>query len=1095
MSTADPDSEVCGQCGQQIPPWAPAGNCPSCLLGSGKKERQVEKDESSARERIGEWELGERIGEGAFGVVYAAAQARPVRRSAAIKILRPGMSSKEVLARFEAESQALALMNHPDIVTIYDADTTDDGRPYLVMELVPGVPATEYAAGLPISQRLILFDRICAVVEHAHRHGIIHRDLKPGNILVYDNEEGGKPSLKLLDFGLAKATEQVLTEATILTSKDHFLGTPEYMSPEQAGGGDIDTRSDVYSLGVILFELLVGHPPFVLRSRAIDDVFDFLSRVREETPPRASEQAKEEFQADLDWIVGKAIEKNPERRYRSVSALREDLQRFENDEPIEARPPDTLYLARKFMRRHWKVTSVAAAIALTVSAAAVISSIMAVKARRASQETRRAYSQSDLQSAVNALDERDLSRSIAYQVRSLRTDPGNADANRLLRSTLTQFPIAKQERQLPVSNENLRQAFFVGQEGNAVTVSQYGKVRLIGPDGKLIAPVIDIGDTNQYAQVNPGETLLAVTTVQGAVYLIDLIRFEIVFEDKVESRAPQHYAAIEFSKNGKYLCLLSSDRSVRLRDGNTGKLLWRKDLEDVPVSMVYSDVGERVVVALLRGGRIDFSSRTGELLTDVPQQPERVNNLVSEGSGYRYYTVSTTGIISACDNGRPPRTFTEEQIDVPMVLSAYDPKRRLTAYFSKNEVSVWTVLGITIIRRLNLPDPPAAVELHPDRDWMFIGTEESGILLWDFENRELFGANLSRAKNASALRIYPDESILRCITVDGFLQEYRLHEPEPLPQNSQKLPDVWANVPLFRRNPEFVRSADLNLENLQSFPKSKLWVAAANSNGDLVFGLFREGQICIWEKSSGLLVETVQAESASVRTLDVSADGKILAFRDRFGNVAIFDRDSGEKRVFAPGHGKDFSSVALSPDGTAIATASDDGSVLISSVETFEPNTKVMEHDVRGKIAEHFCQFSSDGETLVTWGEPDRSFRLWDAATGEPVGVPIRAEGTPRYAQFEQDDRFLVTVFDRDKETMFVRIWSLDSFLPVTPERTIKENRFDFSNVTIPESAPFAPGELDKIEYANGVRFGENGMVQVPLSSSVGNLPDRVRIP
>ena len=229
------------------------------------------------------------------------------------------MGSKQILARFEAESQALALMNHPDIVTVYDAGKSKDGRPFFAMEFVPGDPLNKFAGSLSQREKLKIFDRICAVVEHAHSRGIIHRDLKPGNILAYRDDEG-EAVIKLLDFGIAKATEHILTEATILTGEGNFLGTPEYMSPEQTKEADIDIRSDVYSLGVILFELLAGRPPFVLESNSLESVLKFLGRVRDDEPPTLSSIAENGTSGDLDWIVGKAIAKDRDRRYKTVGS-------------------------------------------------------------------------------------------------------------------------------------------------------------------------------------------------------------------------------------------------------------------------------------------------------------------------------------------------------------------------------------------------------------------------------------------------------------------------------------------------------------------------------------------------------------------------------------------------------------------------------------------------------------------------------------------------------------------------------------------------------------------------------------------------------
>ncbi|MEM9016836.1 MAG: serine/threonine-protein kinase, partial [Verrucomicrobiota bacterium] len=469
--TQGSEVKVCAQCDKVIPPWAPAGNCPLCLL-DGKTEPLTEvieaEDRSAPREKIGDWELGEKIGEGAFGVVFLASQTRPVRRTAALKILRPGMASKEILARFQAESQALVMLSHPDVVSVYDAGATDDGRPYFAMEYVPGVSFTEFTRDFGLGEKLFLFDRVCTVVEHAHRRGIIHRDLKPANILAYRNENGDTV-VKLLDFGIAKATEDILTNATVLTQQGHFLGTPEYMSPEQADGGEVDTRADIYSLGVILFELLVGRPPFVVDSRSLDAVLRLVDQIRVEPAPTPSTAAGNLGASDLDWIVCKAIEKNRRERYQSVGELREDLRRYSADEPILARPRDTLYVARKFFRRHWKLTGALTAIALSVIGAAVVSTIMAVRANSAVRETKTAYSQSDLRAAVESLETSDLSGTIAFLLRSLESDPENVEATMLLRATLETFPISNLKLEKKIANLALRDAFFLSDNGESVS--------------------------------------------------------------------------------------------------------------------------------------------------------------------------------------------------------------------------------------------------------------------------------------------------------------------------------------------------------------------------------------------------------------------------------------------------------------------------------------------------------------------------------------------------------------------------------------------------------------------------------------------------
>ena len=336
-------------------------------------------DQSPLAERpgstIGRYRLMEQVGEGGMGVVFVAEQERPVRRKVALKIIKPGMDTKEVIARFEAERQALALMDHANIAKVLDAGSTDTGRPYFVMELVRGIPITEYCdqAKLSIRERLELFIQVCQAIQHAHQKGIIHRDVKPSNVLVTLHD--GNPVPKVIDFGVAKATNQRLTERTIYTRLAQIIGTPMYMSPEQAelSGLDVDTRSDIYSLGVLLYELLTGTTPFD-RERFANAAYDEIRRiVREEEPPKPStkisslgdtvttissqrntepKRLHQTVRGDLDWIVMKAMEKDRTRRYETASGLAADIQRFLAYEPVWARAPSAAYRLRKYAWRN-----------------------------------------------------------------------------------------------------------------------------------------------------------------------------------------------------------------------------------------------------------------------------------------------------------------------------------------------------------------------------------------------------------------------------------------------------------------------------------------------------------------------------------------------------------------------------------------------------------------------------------------------------------------------------------------------------------------------------------------------------------------------
>ncbi|QDT03996.1 Serine/threonine-protein kinase PknB [Rubripirellula lacrimiformis] len=336
---------------------------------------QVEANGELIGQMVGSYRLMEQIGEGGFGLVFVAQQEHPVRRSVALKIVKPGTGSKEVIARFEAERQAVAMMDHPNIARVFDVGVTTDGRPYFVMELVRGVSITQFADAhrMTIRDRLELFVDVCSAVHHAHQKGVIHRDIKPSNVMVTLHDD--KPVVKVIDFGVAKAIGQTLTDKTIYTRFFSMIGTPLYMSPEQAemSGLDVDTRSDIYSLGVMLYELLAGATPFD-RDRFDSAGLDEMRRIiREEEPPRPSKRLStlgakvstvstsrrieprrlsSSLRGDLDWIAMKALEKNRNRRYDSAASMAADVTRYLEQQPIQARPPSLPYQLWKFARRH-----------------------------------------------------------------------------------------------------------------------------------------------------------------------------------------------------------------------------------------------------------------------------------------------------------------------------------------------------------------------------------------------------------------------------------------------------------------------------------------------------------------------------------------------------------------------------------------------------------------------------------------------------------------------------------------------------------------------------------------------------------------------
>jgi serine/threonine protein kinase len=432
---------------------------------------------------IGPYKLLEPIGEGGMGTVFMAEQTQPVRRTVALKVIKPGMDSRQVLARFEVERQALALMDHPNIAKVFEAGTTEQGRPYFVMELVKGAPITRYCDEKRMTprERLEVFLPVCQAVQHAHQKGVIHRDLKPSNVLVglYD----GVPVPKVIDFGVAKATGQKLTEATLFTGFGAVVGTPEYMSPEQAQPDnlDVDTRSDVYALGALLYELLTGTTPLNRKRLKEAALLEVLRVIREEEPPRPSTRLSttEELpsiaacrnveprrlsrlmRGELDWIVMKALEKDRNRRYETASGLAADLRRHLDGEPVQACPPSARYRFRKFARRN-RVALAMASVVATALFAVGVAGVFAYRNRVTEQRRLAEQRQNALEMALMAAMSGD------FAAADKRTDEAELLGASTAQMRLLRSEVAYYRGDMAAANQHLEQAVKllpVGQPG------------------------------------------------------------------------------------------------------------------------------------------------------------------------------------------------------------------------------------------------------------------------------------------------------------------------------------------------------------------------------------------------------------------------------------------------------------------------------------------------------------------------------------------------------------------------------------------------------------------------------------------------------
>ncbi len=579
-------------------------------------------------ERIGHYKLLQQIGEGGFGSVWMAEQVEPVTRRVALKIIKLGMDTKEVIARFEAERQALAMMDHPNIAKVFDAGATDKGRPFFVMELVKGMPITHYCdeAGLGTRERLALFGDVCSAINHAHQKGIIHRDIKPSNVMV--TLYADRPVVKVIDFGIAKATQCKLTEKTLFTRFEQFIGTPVYMSPEQASlsAVDIDTRSDIYALGVLLYELLVGKPPFDGKSLLSVGYEEMRRIIREVEPVKPSsrlgtivgeerkqlakthriepEKLNRLVEPDLDWIVMKAIEKDRSRRYETANAFFQDIRRFLADEPVSATPPSAGYRFQKLVRRHRAAIRIAASIVMLLVAATIISSGLAVQANRAraAAESQRQMAQAEAARANEAEKRGEQLRITAQQERADAGRRSYAADMLLCRQALKANNLreARQllDRQRPAEGgEDLRgwewrwlwnacrsgalhdlgeqktrvlQGIYVDSGRSIVTYGDQGALRLINLDGRRTETLCEAADSSALSL--PSNSGL-MTASQDRRWIAAVGRKETVYLvrvwDRLKNTAPreievggERVSAIAISPDGATLVTYAPNQNA-----------------------------------------------------------------------------------------------------------------------------------------------------------------------------------------------------------------------------------------------------------------------------------------------------------------------------------------------------------------------------------------------------------------------------------------------------------------------------------------------------------------------------------------------------
>jgi WD40 repeat protein len=1009
-----------------------------------------------------------------------AEQEEPVRRKVALKVIKLGMDTRQVVARFEAERQALALMEHPNIAKVLDAGATDSGRPFFVMELVGGIKITDYCDQnhLRTGQRLDLFVQVCRAIQHAHQKGIIHRDIKPSNVLVARLD--GVPVPKVIDFGIAKATEGRLSDQTLFTAFEQFIGTPAYMSPEQAqlGGVDVDTRSDIYSLGVLLYELLTGTTPFDAKEMLAGGLDEIRRMIREIEPVKPSTRLMQErvaqlagtgkpalrtphtvFEKDLDWIAMKCLEKDRARRYATANGLARDIERHLNNEPVVARPPSRLYSFQKLFRRNKLVFTASATVVfvLLLGLGGIFSqwrraeqhaTLEGHERTRAVEATERAQKALEQMQAIEVRraeeyhEADDCRNMLPYLALVLRQNPSNRIAAERLFSALSHRNWARLSCPPMMHSNRVTSAKF-SRDGRRVVTSSADNTAWVwdASSGRTVSgPLTHKAEIND-AEFSPDGQLVVTSSDDQSARV-----WEASSGRPITDPLP-HPAKVElahFSPDGKMLVTLCDDRVARLWDARNGRSILRPlhhgggpPQPHFLKEADFSPDGTLLATIAMEGQTRVWSCRTGELINKLEHGAPGALCVRFSPDGRRLaislYTNSTV-VWNLATN--PPQTISLPHHGIGRSVEfSPDGERVVTASHDKT-AQVWdAVSGKPIGQPLAHGHYVASATFSPEGLRVVTASSDQTIRVWDAETGEPLTEPIEVESGAFYAQFHPDGQRVLTASNGKAVLIWDVSQAASLTLHLGR--PVWS-AGFSRDAKAFVVGAQLgdvvardvltgnvltNLEDQKFCARCTVNDVAFSPDGQLIAAATEGGVIAVFDRNSGRQLRPARiAHGDQVVCARFSHDGRKLASASWDFTARVWEPRTGEPLTDPLRHQTRLKWVEFSPDDRFILTASEDA---LARIWDARNGTLVRELSHDGELLS--AHFSSDGTRVLT-ASSGLTATIWDMHTGKLLGTLPHAIGV-RSALFSPNGQLIVTASGRTGE---LRLWDATNFRPLT---------------------------------------------------------------